>query len=138
MVDCAALERRYTARYRGFESLPLRQNYMQDKTTTLQQLKDLEQKFIAERGWGKHHTSKNVAASIAIEAAELLEHFQWDEYGKNDKKEIEQELADVILYCLSFALTNKIDIAQAVQDKIAHNAKKYPVKLFNSQRKKYH
>lgn len=105
---------------------------MSDNDTTLQSLKDLVEKFRAERNWGKHHTSKNLAVSIAIEAAELLEHYQWDDLKKpNDEQEIAQELADIVIYCLNFAVTNNIDISQAVKEKIDYNTRKYPVTVFN-------
>ena len=107
---------------------------MEDKNTTIQALKDCVEDFQKERNWGKHHSSKNLAMSIAIEAAELMEHFQWDEYKQEEKLEIERELADVIIYCLQFAVVNRIDIARAVQEKLAKNAKKYPVRLFNDKK----
>lgn len=105
---------------------------MSDNDTTLQSLKDLVEKFREERNWGKHHTSKNLAVSIAIEAAELLEHYQWDGLKKpGDEQEIAGELADIVIYCLNFAITNSIDISQAVKDKIDYNSRKYPATVFN-------
>lgn len=104
---------------------------MNDKTATIHQLKTAVAKFVAERGWQKNQTARNLAASIAIEAAELLEHWQWDDLpAKDDWPEIKEELADTIIYCLSFANAVKIDIARAVADKLKHNAKKYPVAVF--------
>lgn len=107
---------------------------MNDKTSTIQELKNLVEKFRTERNWGKHHSSKNLAVSIAIEAAELLEHFQWDEYREENKKDMEGELADIITYCLFFAVSNKIDIARAVEKKVKHVSKKYPVSMFNGEK----
>ena len=105
---------------------------MDDKATAVQELKDLAEKFRAERNWGKHHTAKNLAASISIEAAELLEHYQWGEYAPDEAKgEIEGELADIVIYCLFFAVSNGIDIASAVERKIEKSSKKYPVSTFN-------
>lgn len=104
---------------------------MNDETATIQKLKDLVEKFRKERNWGKHHSSKNLAVSIAIEAAELMEHFQWDDYKKENKAEIKSELADILIYCLYFAVSNKIDITKAIENKIDKISKKYPVKLFN-------
>ncbi len=105
---------------------------MSDKNTTIQQLKDLVEKFRTDRSWGKHHSAKNLAVSIAIEAAELLEKFQWDDYRvKEDKKEIKRELADIVIYCLYFALSNKIDISKSVREKIDYISKKYPTQIFN-------
>ena len=109
---------------------------MNDKITTIQELKDLGEKFKKDRNWNKHHTPRNLAASIVIEAAELLEHYQWGKFSQilNTREDIAKELADIILYCLSFAVESKIDIATAVKEKIAHNSKKYPVRMFNKGR----
>lgn len=108
---------------------------MNDKNTTVQKLKDLAEKFIKDRDWGKHHSSKNLAVSIAIEAAELMEHFQWDEYRWNStKNDLESELADIIIYCLYFSISNKIDIAKAVEKKLDKISNKYPVSVFNDKK----
>lgn len=107
---------------------------MNDKTATVQKLKDLAEKFRKERNWGKHHSSKNLAVSIAIEAAELMEHFQWDDYKEENRNELESELADIIIYCLYFAVSNKIDIAKAVEKKIEKISKKYPAGVFNDKK----
>lgn len=107
---------------------------MNDKTATIQKLKDLAEKFCKERNWGRHHSSQNLAVSIAIEAAELMEHFQWDDYKEENASELESELADIIIYCLYFAVSNKIDIAKAVERKIDKISKKYPVRVFNDKK----
>ena len=101
-----------------------------DAETTLQELKDLVHKFEQERGWAKHHNPKNVAISLCIEAAELLEHFQWDEYRQEDKQAIADELADVIFNCLNFANQMDIDISAAFMNKFERIQKKYPVEKF--------
>lgn len=111
---------------------------MPDHDQTVQQLKDRVQHFINERDWRQYHDPKNLAMSIAIEAAELMEHFQWwrsDELsavGRDEKAmaDIRQELADITCYVLSFASAMGIDLASAVQDKLARNAQKYPVERF--------
>jgi len=69
--------------------------------------------------------------SIAIEAAELMEHFQWDTYSLHDKKEIADELSDILAYCFNLADTLDIDIATAYKDKLKRVAQKYPTHLFN-------
>jgi dCTP diphosphatase len=102
-----------------------------DTETTLHELKMLVDKFEKERGWQKHHNPKNVAISLCIEAAELLEHFQWDEYRQEDKQAIADELADVIFNCLNFANQMDIDITAAFMNKFERIQKKYPVKTFN-------
>ena len=91
-------------------------------------------KFAAERAWTPFHTPKNLAMSVAIEAAEIMEHFQWltaSESLKLDEKaraEVAHELADVLLYLIRLADVLDIDIIAAGRDKIALNARKYPVR----------
>ncbi len=105
-----------------------------DRETTLQELKDLITKFREDRNWGKNHTPKNLAISIAIEAAELMEHYQWETYQNQDEVAIREEMADIFIYCLNFATIYDFDIASAILEKIAKNEKKYPVGLFNKNR----
>lgn len=105
-----------------------------DNDTTVQELKDLIATFSAERNWGRHHTPKNLAISIALEAAELLEHFQWDEYQNNDRAEIESELADILAYVLNFANVMDIDVATAYRNKMKKINEKYPVEIFNMEK----
>lgn len=117
-----------------------------DSETTLQELKALITEFTAERGWNEYHKPKNLAMSIAIEAAELMEHFQWDDLPdhKTDaeqKQKIADELADVLIYCFEFANKTGIDISSSFRQKIQKATHKYPVKHFNpdsQDRKKYH
>ena len=108
----------------------------QDRRTTIHELRQQADDFIKARNWGKHHTPKNLAVSIAIEAAELMEHYQWGEYTVKDQEKdekIKDELADVIIYCLYFANASGIDVADAVKNKLAHTAEKYPVETFNQE-----
>ena len=115
---------------------------MRDKTATLQQLKDRVKKFQKERNWNPR--AKNLAVSIAIEAAELLEHYQWDDYEEYQrredakKEEIEKELADVLIYCLEFAMKNDIDVARAIERKLKLAADKYPARLFRGKQAGHH
>lgn len=109
---------------------------MTDSTTTIQQLKDEITQFADERDWEQFHTPKNLCMSIAIEAAELMEHFQWtrpEEVAAFDdakKLEVQEELADVVAYCIAFANTMDIDIAQAFKQKMVRNREKYPAEEF--------
>lgn len=107
-----------------------------DNQTTIQELKDLVERFKQERGWGKHHTPKNLAMSIAIEAAELMEHFQWDDYSLQDShdEEVAKELADIVIYCLNLSQVCGIDVAAAVRSKLKSAEAKYPVSKFNNTR----
>ena len=94
--------------------------------------------FVAQRHWEKYHDAKNLSASIAIEAAELMEHFQWlrsDEL-EDVKKDaaamtaIGEEVADVAAYLLSFATVMGIDLSTTLADKMIKNAAKYPADRF--------
>jgi len=102
-----------------------------DDETTIQELKDLIAEFREERGWGKHHTPRNLATSIMIEGAELLEHFQWGDYSDQNKQEIADELADVLSYCFNLADTLDIDVATVYRDKLSRASKKFPTEIFN-------
>lgn len=106
-----------------------------DQITTVESLKDLVRGFISEREWGPYHTPKNVAASVAIEAAELLEHFQWEhptpeQLSPAKRGEIADEMADVLAYLLSLANVLDIDLAASLQQKMCKNRSKYPADRF--------
>ena len=82
-------------------------------------------KFQTERDWKQFHTPENLAKSISIEAAELLEHFQWN--NEYDKEEVVDELADVLNYCFLMADALDVDIKEIILNKMEKTAKKYPV-----------
>lgn len=109
-------------------------------------LEDLTRQIVAfrdERDWKQFHSPKNLAASISIEAAELLECFQWssDETIADDvekrRGEIEEEIADVLIYALLLAHDTDIDPAEAVQRKLTKNDAKYPAEKARGSRAKY-
>ena len=108
---------------------------MADKETTVDDLRKAVQKFVAARNWEGFHNPKNLAMSIAIEAAEIMEHFQWGtiEEGRalmTDEKvrvEVADELADVMIYCLSFANASGIDVSEAITKKLLRNETRFPV-----------
>lgn len=102
-----------------------------DAETTLQELKDIVATFSRERNWGKHHAPKNLAMNIAIEAAELMEHYVWERDGEPNKSEVADELADIVFNCLNFAVSQDIDITSAFMDKFERLQKKYPTTIFN-------
>lgn len=116
---------------------------MKDRTTTVAELKSLVADFITQRDWQQFHDPKNLSMSIAIEAAELMEHFQWvpsdqlDELVKDAKlrDEITDELADVLAFVLALANVLGIDLAEALQDKMVKNAKKYPADVYRGKYK---
>jgi dCTP diphosphatase len=114
-----------------------------DKTTTVAELIKLVDDFVAERDWQPFHDPKNLSASIAIEAAELMEHFQWlrtDQLGsiREDPEvmaEVGKEVADVAAYLFSFAGTMGIDLSSALEEKMKLNAVKYPAEKFRGKYK---
>jgi len=105
-----------------------------DRDTTLAEIKKLPIEFCKERGWQYNQTPKGLAISISLEAAELLEHFQWTDYNEKDLPEITSELADVLIYCLELSDMLDIDIATAIKEKLNKAAEKYPIEAFNGDR----
>ena len=101
----------------------------------MEELMDEIIKFQKERDWKQFHTPENLAKSISIEAAELLEHFQW---GKEyDIGDVSEELADVLIYCFYMADSLDLDISEIILNKIEKNAIKYPVDRSKGNAKKY-
>lgn len=91
--------------------------------------------FVAERDWAQFHTPENLVKSIAIEAAELLECYQWK--SNPDPKEVQHELADVLTYCLHLAAKLGLDPDQIVLEKLEITRKKYPVEKAKGSSAKY-
>ena len=84
--------------------------------------------FSADRDWRQFHALANMARSVSIEAGELLECFQWsDEPRDGDWEHVYEELADVMIYCIQMADVLGVDLDEIIRDKMAKNAKKYPV-----------
>lgn len=112
-------------------------NYLMG-SKTMSEIKDLQEKvahFISERDWEQFHSPKNIAMSIAIESAELMEIFQWrttqdsssPELIEKKRAEIEDEVADVMIYLLSFVNVSNIDLAKVVLNKIERNKSRFPI-----------
>lgn len=107
---------------------------MPDQSTTLAQLKQLVEDFVAERDWHQFHSPKNLTMAMTIEAAELMEHFQWltiDESRQlvNDPERLAavgEEMADVLAYLLALANQLGIDLSGTLFDKMKKNRRKYP------------
>ena len=105
-----------------------------DQETCVADLRELVRQFVDERDWQQYHSPKNLSMSLAIEAAELMEHFQWistDESrltGDDADKlaAVGEELADVLCYCLAIANELDIDVATTMRNKMKKNAVKYP------------
>lgn len=111
---------------------------MTDDRTTIAELRELLRQFIAEREWQRYHDPKNLAMSIAIEAGELMEHFQWARSEELEallsdparRDEVAAELADVMCYVLALTNALGLDLSAAVRDKMARNRVKYPADEF--------
>lgn len=99
------------------------------------QIMEKIKEFNRERDWEQFHTPENLSKSIVIEAAELLEHFQWGE--PFDQQAVEEELADVMLYCLQLAQTLGVDPIRIMDEKMDKNARKYPVDKARGSAAKY-
>lgn len=96
---------------------------------------DRIRKFSSDRNWDQFHTPANLAKSIAIEAGELLECYQWSDNG--DVEHVKQELADVIVYCRNLLEALGLDEDEIVNAKIDQNEQKYPVDKAYGSNKKY-
>jgi NTP pyrophosphatase (non-canonical NTP hydrolase) len=109
----------------------------------LQALQDALRAFAREREWEQFHSPKNLASALSVEAAELLEHFQWmtetqsRDLSTEKRKEIAEEVADVFLYLLQLSDKLGIDVVEAAKHKLQINAAKYPVDLAKGSSKKY-
>ncbi len=107
------------------------------------ELKDKILKFVEERDWDQFHNPKDLAITLSLEAGEVMEHFQWKteaeirKYLKTNKKDIADELADV-LWC-DILLANKlgIDLVDAIRTKMIENSKKYPIEKAKGKHNKY-
>ena len=104
----------------------------------MDELKKLMQEvsaFSEERDWDQFHTPSNLAKSISIEAAELLECYQWDDNA--DLNAVEEELADIMNYCLQLAVKLHLDPAEIIRKKMKKNALKYPIEKSKGKSDKY-
>ncbi len=116
-----------------------------DSFTTIAELKARVLAFARERDWEQFHAPKNLSMALAAEAAELMEHFLWatPEASRavvtdtTKRQKISEELADVVIYALEFANVTGLDVAAAIEAKMAANAKKYPVEKARGRAEKY-
>jgi len=105
-----------------------------DATTTVAELRQVLAEFVAERDWSQYHSPKNVSMALAIEVAELMEHFQWLSIEASRKladdpaklAAVSEELADVIGYSFVLANVLGIDVSTAMRNKMVKNRRKYP------------
>lgn len=109
----------------------------------IKQLTEKIKRFRNERDWKQFHNPKDVALSLVLEATEVLEHFQWknqeeiEKYLKTNKKNVGEELADVLYWVLLMSNDLKIDIKKMLEEKIKKNEKKYPVEKAKGKHTKY-
>lgn len=114
----------------------LAQDHGSDQATSIGRLKQVVREFVEERDWTQFHSPKNLSMAMAIEAGELMEHFQWitpeasrqlDEVARDAAGE---ELADVLCYALAIANELNLDVTSSLLKKMEKNRQKYPVKEF--------
>jgi NTP pyrophosphatase (non-canonical NTP hydrolase) len=103
---------------------------------SLEELKNKIDRFSEDRDWTKFHSPANLAKSISIEAAELLECFQWDEANFSEEN-VKEELADVLNYSIRLASILNLDVRQIVLEKLEKNEEKYPVEKSRGRSAKY-
>ena len=114
-----------------------------ERPMSLEELRGALRRFASDRDWDQFHSPKNLAIALSVEAAELLEHFQWtseDDPGSlapDRHAKVEEEIADVLLYLVRLADKLNIDLLAAATEKIQVNATKYPVEKARGSSKKY-
>ena len=118
---------------------------LSDASTSVAELKSRILAFARERDWEQFHAPKNLSMALAAEAGELMEHFLWATpeasadlaHQPAKRAAIESELADVVIYALEFANITGIDVAGAIERKMAANAARYPVEKARGRSDKY-
>jgi dCTP diphosphatase len=113
------------------------------KPQSLQHLAEHLRQFAAERDWEQFHSPKNLAMALSVEVAEIVEHFQWLTQGQSrdleaaKKAEVEEELADALIYLVRLADQLHIDLLEAAERKLTRNEAKYPAERVRGSPKKY-
>jgi len=107
----------------------------------MKELQKTIREFIHDRDWEQYHAPKNLAMALSVEAAEIVEIFQWKKAGEQLSSEelehLRHEIGDVLVYLLELAEKFEIDIIQAAKDKMVLNGKKYPVEKAKGKADKY-
>ena len=107
----------------------------------MNELKSSIKAFIRARDWEQYHAPKNLAMALSVEAAEIVEIFQWkkadEPLSSAELEHLRQEIGDVLVYLLELADKFDIDIVQAAKDKMILNGKKYPEKVVKGKANKY-
>ena len=115
----------------------------EDRDMTLDELRQRVRRFVVERDWDPFHSPKNLAMALTVEAAELLEIFQWlteEESGRLDperRRRVSDELADVLWFLVRLSDRLDVDLLEAAERKLAANAAKYPADRVRGQSRKY-
>ena len=123
-------------RSRSESSMPTEQN-------DLEILRETVRQFAAERDWDQFHSPKNLSMALVVEAAELVEHFQWltekqsADLSPDKRIEVEAEMADILIYLIRLADKLNVNLVQAVECKIKDNESKYPSEKVRGSAKKY-
>ena len=107
---------------------------MNDQETTTNDLKEMVKTFVDQRNWNQFHAPKNISMALSIEAAELMEHFQWISIDESRQlasdgerlAEVGEEVADVLCYVLALANSLELDLSETMRDKMEKNRQKYP------------
>ena len=106
-----------------------------DAHTTVDELRQMIREFVSERNWERFHAPKNISMALAIEASELMEHFQWMEVERSrliaEEPELMQavrdEIADVVCYAMAMCNELNVDLATCMREKMVKNRQKYPL-----------
>lgn len=118
-------------------------SHLETPVSDLASLRDQLREFARERDWDQFHSPKNLASALAVEAAELLEPFQWlteqqsQALSPSQAEAVRKELADVLIYLVRLADKLDVDLVQAAREKLAENAAKYPVEKAKGSSRKY-
>ncbi len=111
--------------------------------SSLTALRDDLRRFAKQRDWDQFHAPKNLAMALSVEAAELLEHFQWLSESQSKRlsarqlARVREEIADVLLYLVRLSDQLGVDLIEAAADKMKRNARKYPVRKARGTSRKY-
>lgn len=109
-------------------------DYPRQSDESFESINQLILQHLEDRDW-LGNPPRGLAISLALEAAELMEHYQWSDKPVGDKQALSEELADVFIYAFEFAQANDIDIADSIKNKLVKAAKKYPAEAFKGKNK---
>jgi NTP pyrophosphatase (non-canonical NTP hydrolase) len=126
-----------------FEDEPVNDSEVMMAESDFDRIRKQVRQFVVERDWDQFHSPKNLSMALIVEAAEMVEHFQWlteaqsCELAPEKLAEVELELADIQIYLISLAQKLQLDLVAAVDKKLVLNAQKYPADQVRGSSKKY-